>query len=343
MGKDEWEEAIYGSNGYDLKAGNEDWCGTCHDDSSGTGDGPCEIPVGSGVFAPNVMGDNVAYSYSSSGHGRPDINVQCADCHTLSSTHTDGIQRTYEAAQKNYVGGYRLRYGMDIPRYGTYGAGAFELCFDCHSYADVLGPESNFRDDDKSWQFHELHLQERFAIFDCWDSDWDGEVDSAISCTACHNVHGSPMKIKATYFPNPVMIRHGELISSPEMDRVPALDFRWYESDARSPVFSVPVVHELIPCCTDPGHVVRMIGSGFGHTQGDSVLHVGQKIFDSTSSRIKFWSETKIRFRLPFLKKPCSWFKQSDGTYRKREVWVTVGGVDSNVKRIKVFKPDTCP
>ncbi|MEW5802887.1 MAG: hypothetical protein AB1847_12380 [bacterium] len=38
----------------------------------------------------------------------------------------------------------------------------------------------------------------------------DALVDSRISCPACHNVHGSP---------NPVMIRHGELISTPATQR----------------------------------------------------------------------------------------------------------------------------
>ncbi len=50
----------------------------------------------------------------------------------------------------------------------------------------------------------------------------DAILDSRISCPACHNVHGSP---------SPAMIRHGELIStSGAMDKVPALNFRWYES-----------------------------------------------------------------------------------------------------------------
>ncbi|MEW5800664.1 MAG: hypothetical protein AB1847_01035 [bacterium] len=55
----------------------------------------------------------------------------------------------------------------------------------------------------------------------------DSIIDSRISCPACHNVHGSP---------NPAMIRHGELISTPGTgDKSPALSFRWYKADGYTP------------------------------------------------------------------------------------------------------------
>ncbi|MEW6378760.1 MAG: Ig-like domain-containing protein [bacterium] len=55
----------------------------------------------------------------------------------------------------------------------------------------------------------------------------DALIDSRLSCPACHNVHGAP---------NPVMIRHGELISTPGTeDKVPALSFRWYKQDGFTP------------------------------------------------------------------------------------------------------------
>ena len=85
-----------------------------------------------------------------------------------------------------------------------------------------------------------------------------------------------------------------------------------------------------------------IVGYGFGDTQGDSVVHIGRLSFDSSSPRIKLWSDAKIRIRIPFKDKPCEWFKHGDGEYRKRKVWVTVG-VDSNIKRIKVMKPIACP
>jgi cytochrome c553 len=204
-----------------LKAGKENWCAGCHDNGTS---------VVNSVSAPNLMGDNATYGYSVSGHGA--YAVRCDDCHDLIMLHTDGQARTYSASSNNYREGYRLNEDMVIPRYGQYGPNAFRLCFKCHVYSDVLGAVSNFRDDNKGIYLHEQHLNTQFSGILCWDSDWNedfnnctqGEcADSAISCTACHNVHGSP---------TPAMIRHGELISTPgTTDKVPALDFRWYKAD----------------------------------------------------------------------------------------------------------------
>ena len=204
-----------------LKAGKENWCATCHDDGSS---------VIKGVSAPKVMGDNTTYGYTVSGHG--EYAVRCNDCHDLTMLHTDGNARTYSASSDNYREGYRLNEDMAVPRYGEYGPIAFKLCIKCHVYSDIIGPTSNFRDDNSGVQLHDRHLSQVFAYQTCWDSDWNenlnnctqGEcADSAISCTACHNVHGSP---------TPAMIRHGELISTPgTTDKVPALDFRWYKAD----------------------------------------------------------------------------------------------------------------
>ena len=107
----------------------------------------------------------------------------------------------------------------------------------------------------------------------------------------------------------------------------------------------VPIVGRVVcitklgraPC--EPGEGIRIIGYGFGDTQGDSVVHIGKRAFDSSSLRIKLWSDTKIRIKVPNY--TCEWFRGQD--YRKRKVWVTVDGIESNIKRLKVLKPETCP
>ncbi len=100
-----------------------------------------------------------------------------------------------------------------------------------------------------------------------------------------------------------------------------------------------PIVEKVRRRKCENGKVIRILGTNFGHTQGGSIVHIGPRTFDATSPRIKLWSDTKIRFRIP--KKGCVWFKGQD--YRKRKVWVTVDGVDSNVARFRVMKPETCP
>jgi hypothetical protein len=190
------------------------------------------------VYAPAVAGDNIRYGYKISGHGKPSIGQKCEDCHDLMILHVDGNARTYSAVTDNYRQGYRLNQDMIIPRVAeSNGEGAFHLCtYNCHPYNVVTGPESNFREEPPGAvsQKHDFHLDPVHAM-NCWDSDWDDTVDSAVSCTACHNVHGPPMDTgdpNTPLAPNPVMIRHGELISSPGTnDKVPALDFIWYEAD----------------------------------------------------------------------------------------------------------------
>jgi hypothetical protein len=221
--KAKWEDSVYRKNGYELKAGNENWCATCHDGGTSIVDG---------VSAPNVMGDNTTYGYNVSGHGKDPLNyITCDRCHDFAIAHTDGRARTYKATSTNpnrsYRNGYRLNDDMTIPRNGEGAQTSFKLCTNCHVYTDITSRlKTNFRDDLKntSFSYHENHL-EWYNTFIAWDSDFDGVgipegynvADSALSCPACHNVHGSP---------TPAMTRHGELIG-----QVPALDFRWYEED----------------------------------------------------------------------------------------------------------------
>jgi hypothetical protein len=105
-----------------------------------------------------------------------------------------------------------------------------------------------------------------------------------------------------------------------------------------STTYNHPVIDKILGV-KEPGLIVRVIGQNFGDTQGDSVVHIGPKTFNSSSPRIKLWSDTKIRIGLP--KYQCGWFNGQD--YKYIRVWVTVDGVDSNKKRIKVLKPSTCP
>jgi parallel beta-helix repeat protein len=102
----------------------------------------------------------------------------------------------------------------------------------------------------------------------------------------------------------------------------------------------VPLVLDRVrPRRCEPGERIRLVGRGFGSTQGDSVLHIGKRVFDLDSPRIKLWSESKIKIRTPNRK--CEWFRGQD--FRRQKVWVTVHGIDSKKRRIKVIKPEICP
>jgi hypothetical protein len=252
--KANWEVGIYepplasGDWPSKLREGQEFWCLNCHDNSPAVIDTP-STPNTDPVTAPNVAGDSTKnYSYFSSGHGHASPPVSCSGvpgvngCHYTLFPHIDGKARTYVASSDNYQSGYRLSANMSIPRNTELGSGAFELCVSCHSWTKLISDVSNFRDINTGKQLHDLHLGTGSIVFNSWDSDWDSSDydedcfygtcgDSKVSCTACHNVHGSPMYGGAGgLVPCPPMIRHGELISSPGTNnKVPAFSFRWLD------------------------------------------------------------------------------------------------------------------
>jgi hypothetical protein len=234
-----------------LVPGNEKWCAGCHDEDPAN-----SKEDGSGVYAPNVIGEDSIYGFYVSGHGRAAIEEigmtaigkQCLDCHNSTFVHIDHEHRTYEISEEYpqavihaYKDSYRLKEDMIIPRDEESSDVSFSLCMDtCHDahpyvFSDIEYCLTNFRD---SMQYHEHHLDFPMTY---WDSDWDWDndplgdeiADSVMSCPACHNVHGSPMDFDRTeggteYHPNPVMIRHGELISTPGADKVPGIDYCWF-------------------------------------------------------------------------------------------------------------------
>ncbi|MBW1860418.1 MAG: hypothetical protein JRI70_10200 [Deltaproteobacteria bacterium] len=242
-----WEEVKRTGAGKEfLQAGKENWCATCHDGQPAYSKADPDDPTG--VHAPKVLGDGTTYGFYVSGHGRPGIDQQCLDCHNSTFAHIDHNHRTYEMNGMSFVkyaykDSYRLKEGMRVPMYKDTGesdedamANGYDLCMKtCHEphagvLSDLASCQTNFREATSySEQFHYFHLS--FVSTTEWDSDWDGTVDAPMSCPACHNVHGSPMMVNGTLKSNPVMIRHGELISTPgsdPLDKVPAIDFRWF-------------------------------------------------------------------------------------------------------------------
>jgi hypothetical protein len=258
--KNNWCQGVYEGNTF--RSGKENWCLGCHDDA------PVTIKS---VLAPNVAGDNVNYGYNVTGHGiYGNPSITCLGCHDPLIPHIDGNARTYVASLDpldldKYKNGYRLAEGMAIPRSSDQNVNtAFTLCFTCHDSTPFLtktSSETDFRDDVnpngpdgvKPWNFHWEHLKKSSSGKQSWDSDCNWPVDpingdcdddyticsdSGISCTTCHNVHGSPCisgpsGTSIVQCTDPVrnpMIRHGELISTPgTSDRVPAFQFHWYD------------------------------------------------------------------------------------------------------------------
>ncbi|MGA1870984.1 MAG: hypothetical protein ACMUJM_20800 [bacterium] len=224
---DQNQNGVYDDNGQ-LKEGKEKWCIGCHDSYSDAANSKFD---GSGIKAPNIGGDNITYGYYISGH-----KIKCTYCHDRTKKHIDHEHRSYSSSKDNYVFAYRLKdlagkASMIIPRpihNLLQNIQDFALCWSCHNKYYLLGTpnlggdwkqnpvRTNFYEQSKGRNSHTFHL----GIDNIhWDSDWDGTADSRESCTACHNVHGSP---------TPAMIRHGELISTPgTTNKVPSLNFSY--------------------------------------------------------------------------------------------------------------------
>jgi hypothetical protein len=197
--KANWDSGVYtGTNYENLQTGKEQWCTTCHDDAA---------PIINGRTADNVSGNNIAYGYFISGHGKYDVT--CTTCHDPQLVHIDDYDWTY-GTTLDYTQGYRLKliYGntpMLIPRNpSTYNANQFRLCYSCHDEGaiyDVNPLLTDFSDllDISQNNLHREHLN---ITTKYWDSDRSGETspmyDSGISCPSCHNPHGKDYNNQAT-------------------------------------------------------------------------------------------------------------------------------------------------
>jgi hypothetical protein len=299
--KSNWADGVY-DEADNLQAGKEKWCVGCHDKAPSeianvlapniAGDESAVTPYGSG-WGFYITGHGVPYNevYPASGVGG--AGRGCLDCHSAKMAHIDGEPRSYSAdgtyltwdpASAGYQNGYRLKdiaggyegkYPMHIPRTGhVFPPGfrenqEFALCYSCHDGNKLYnggdpitgaGATTNFRNNvSGTWvSMHDLHTDGRNGPFGPttpqYDSDYDGVADSRISCPACHNVHGSP---------SPVMLRHGELISTMgTTDKVPSLDFKY------TPEGSYPVLGD------STGGKTRFIGGGPGNPSKNGVCNM---------------------------------------------------------------------
>lgn len=187
---------------------------------------------------------DLTFGYASTGH-----KISCTNCHDMRKTHIDGDQRTYTAHAynpsdpANYENGYRLTSvnvnghqvrPMDIPRldfpWDFRTSNDFALCFSCHSRDNLLGTVTNFWNSNRiapnDPNLHSVHLgaMGQYSAPSA-DTDWDRVLDSRMSCTNCHNVHGSPA---------PAMTRHGELISTVgTLDKAPGMNLFYRDASGK--------------------------------------------------------------------------------------------------------------
>ncbi len=193
--------------------------------------------------------------YPASGGLTPGAGKGCVDCHDVLQGHIDGQARSYDCTDDDpdnddlladddcnsdeYRQGYRLQLvddqdPMTMPLYSVVSLSQenYRLCFSstgCHLPEKYLLPEttygSNFRDDlgwvpgtDHPFNAHKYHLSMAFRF----RSDWRATTRAtSITCTACHNVHGSNQL---------AMIRDGKLVN-----REPGMEILYTDTEELYP------------------------------------------------------------------------------------------------------------
>ncbi|MEW6219311.1 MAG: cytochrome c3 family protein [Thermodesulfobacteriota bacterium] len=266
--KANWDAGIYAADGVSLKPGKEKWCATCHDEEPsviqgvsaphviGDEDGAYTYGTGWGFYKTG-HGLPAAQAYPSKGGQFPPLMVngssravECGSCHDLASRHIDGVARTYgtqAVTPTGYRQGYRLKMidgkePMEVPK-TPWGENTFDdylLCFQCHDSTPFLDPvdeRSNMAQ--RSTGNASLKVGHYYHLasigWQGWRSDWRSTVNSGVSCTQCHNVHGS----KAY-----AMLSDGSLTGT-----APGLEFFYYNRalSTRDPNAYNPPVPRSLP------------------------------------------------------------------------------------------------
>lgn len=241
-----------------------------------------------------------ASSYPASGGNTAGAAVECNGCHDFATAHIDGLARTFDDQESQnldpsyYRQGYRLRLvaqgggagasGQEpmlvpVPSTTANSPNNYGLCLECHTnYATFTDPNdtaTNFKtklNNDPAATLvnrHEYHLKAT-GFGKRASSDWSNtacssdssQCNSRITCTTCHNVHGSTRL---------AMIHDGSLIG-----RAAGLNIWYYNSDLvsfTSPPETQPTPMNL-PLSASTGTVISAGSSSnlCSHCHGETWL-----------------------------------------------------------------------
>jgi len=257
-GKEKWCVTCHDESPGDSKVDNT---GVNAPNIAGDEDGAYTYGSGWGYYKTG-HGLPAGDDYPASGGVTAGANVECSGCHDYAASHIDGLARTFDDGESenldpsNYRQGYRLklvaagtgtgatgREPMLVPCPGNTANSAnnYRLCMDCHDsgpFTDPNNPSTNLKTDGVNR--HETHLRS-IGFGKRVSADWSNsactsgdmaQCNSRITCTTCHNVHGSTRL---------AMVRDGSLIG-----RTPGLKV-WYDNPAIVDYASPPDIQPTPP------------------------------------------------------------------------------------------------
>ena len=142
-----------------------------------------------------------------------------------------------------------------------------------------------------------------------------------------------------------------EVIYSPTSIGAKTANLSVPTNDPLTPIFEMPLTGDSAPFIDklrrkrrEPGQKTNIIGSNFGPGDPGDYVRIGSKKLAYDHNRIIEWTPTNIKVKIPkksYVKNGCAWFQGLDE--KKVKVWVNVGGVDSNKKRLTLIKnPADC-
>ena len=110
----------------------------------------------------------------------------------------------------------------------------------------------------------------------------------------------------------------------------------------KEPIPCPPIITGFSSPVGEPGTLIRISGINFGEFQGDGMVFVDEKEFGAGHRKIKQWSDTEIKIKLPKFK--CATF--NDQSLKELNIWITVDRDqffhDSNERRLLIRRPYWC-
>jgi len=258
-------------------------------------------------------------------------NQEVTDQQKCTGCHETDLLRSYPPELTPTFGGYGTAVVIDGFRFGEAPSGMLDTEFGYYKVVTLSDPSGTLVATKYAlWSDFELKVSFRDLFLDT-DGDYVQDGDEPLLTQDQLALGDYSLAVRTMWFCDGngnSVYDNGEVV--------------YEDLSGDSPSFVLtddPVVSAVRPQTQEPGKVIRIKGFSFGEVQGDSVVHVGPKTFDASSARIKLWSDNTIKVRLP--KYLCDWFNGQE--IRKRKIWVTVDDDHSNVKKMKVSKPGTCP
>jgi hypothetical protein len=212
----------------------------------------------------------------------------------------DGEWKNPGTSKKYIILGGKNKYVWGHCYYVKYESGADDYrmgCYNSMSPSTILTDLKYLYDinEDRAVDPSEYYLGDWniYVVSEYFIDDGDRWHYNAASCAGIPGSLPDPTK-------PPGFIDKGDKVIEPTNQNLQ----NWYYRETSDPPFpftivDTPVLKCIRPCNGPAGTLINITGQNFGISQGAKVLRFGAKAFYEGSPRIKLWSNTRIKFKVP--------------------------------------------